>query len=399
VESWKERTLLHQRLVFLPSSDTENNGNLHGSVVLATARCLSTKGTPVTILRIGNSHSESTGTVSARQAAGECRTPSRMMLVSLLMAASLSFRANARFKAITPGPVILAAAAEQDAQHFLKVGGAEIEVDIHLENSSLGAGDVLAWVRRAAQAATVYYGQFPVRHARVTVTQNRDNDRSIHGTTWGDVDGFQGVSRMRVGSAVSRADLDADWTMTHELTHLALSSLPDKNHWLEEGLATYVEPIARAQDGQLSAAQVWQGMVGGIPQGQPGIGDHGLDETHTWGRTYWGGAMFCLVADVKIRQATGNRKSLQDALRAIVAAGATIDTAWPLSRILRVGDQATGASVLENLYDSWKSTPVRVELDKLWSELGVRDSPQGIKFDPAAPSAQLRSSITDRPAN
>jgi hypothetical protein len=36
--------------------------------------------------------------------------------------------------------------------------------------------------------------------------------------------------------------------------------------------------------------------------------------------------MFCLVADVEIRRATGNRKGLQDALRAIVAAGATINT-------------------------------------------------------------------------
>jgi hypothetical protein len=320
------------------------------------------------------------------------------MLVSLLMAASLSFPANPQFKVITPGPVILAAAAEQDAQHFLKVGGAEIEVDIHLENSSLGADDVLAWVRRAAEAVTVYYGQFPVRHARVSVTQNSYDDRSIHGTTWGDVDGFQAVSRMRLGRAVSRADLDADWTMTHELTHYALTSLPDDNHWLEEGLASYVEPIAKAQDGQLSATQVWRGMVRGMPHGQPGIGDHGLDETHTWGRTYWGGAMFCLFADVKIRQATGNRKSLQDALRAIVAAGATIDTEWPLSRVLRVGDEATGTSVLENLYDSWKSTPVTVDLDKLWSGLGVLDSPQG-KLDSAAPFAQLRSSITDRPAN
>jgi hypothetical protein len=347
----------------------------------------------------GKSHSESTGAVSARHAAAECRTPSVTMLVSLLMTASLSFPSNAQFKVITPRSVVLAAAAGQDAQHFLKIGGAEIEVDLHLESPSLGADDVLAWVRRAAEAVTVYYGRFPVRHARVSVTQNRDKDRSIHGTTLGDVDGFQGVSRMRLGGAVSRANLDADWTMTHELTHLALSSLPDKNHWLEEGLATYVEPIARAQDGQLSAAQVWQGMVGGMPQGQPGIGDHGLDETHTWGRTYWGGAMFCLVADLKIRQATGNRKSLQDALRAIVAARATIDTEWPLSRILRIGDQATGTSVLENLYDSWKSTPVTVDLDKLWSELGVLDSPQGIKMDSAAPSAQLRSSITDRPTN
>jgi hypothetical protein len=26
---------------------------------------------------------------------------------------------------------------------------------------------------------------------------------------------------------------------------MALSSLPDESHWLEEGIATYVEPIAR----------------------------------------------------------------------------------------------------------------------------------------------------------
>jgi hypothetical protein len=80
--------------------------------------------------------------------------------------------------------------------------------------------------------------------------------------------------------------------MTHELVHLAISSLPDEHHWLEEGLATYVEPIARSQDGQLPATNVWHGMLAGMPEGQPRRGDHGLDETHTWGRTYWGGAMF-----------------------------------------------------------------------------------------------------------
>jgi hypothetical protein len=38
--------------------------------------------------------------------------------------------------------------------------------------------------------------------------------------------------------------------------------------------------------------------------------------------------MFCLVADVQIRKATGNRKGLQDALQAIVAAQGTIDAQW-----------------------------------------------------------------------
>jgi hypothetical protein len=48
---------------------------------------------------------------------------------------------------------------------------------------------------------------------------------------------------------------------------MARSSLPDESHWLEEGIATYVEPIARAQANQLPVEQVWAGMVRGMPKG------------------------------------------------------------------------------------------------------------------------------------
>jgi hypothetical protein len=143
---------------------------------------------------------------------------------------------------------------------------------------------------------------------------------------------------MRLGRAVSQADLERDWTMTHELVHMAIASLADEHQWLEEGLAAYVEPIARSQASQLSPNKVWESTVSGMDQGEPGRRDRGLDRTHTWGRTYWGGAMFCLVADVEIRRATANRKGLQDALRANVAAGETINTESELSPILHLGD-------------------------------------------------------------
>jgi hypothetical protein len=44
-------------------------------------------------------------------------------------------------------------------------------------------------VRRATEAVAVYYGRSPVQRARVIVSQNEDKDESIHGTTWGDVQG------------------------------------------------------------------------------------------------------------------------------------------------------------------------------------------------------------------
>lgn len=204
---------------------------------------------------------------------------------------------------------------------------------------------------------------------------------------------------MSLGRVVSRADLEADWTMTHELVHLAIASLADEHHWLEEGLATYVEPIARSQDGQLSAAKVWESMISGMAEGEPRRGDHGLDKSHTWGRTYWGGAMFCLVADVEIRRATANRKGLQDALRAIVAAGTTIDAESEPLPILHMGDQATGTTVLSDLYQRWKDAPVKVNLDQLWRELGVRIGPPGMELDSDAPLAEIRSAITSRPSH
>ena len=133
----------------------------------------------------------------------------------------------------------------------------------------------------------------------------------------------------------------------HELVHLGFPSLPRRHHWAEERLATYVEPIVRARAGELSAEKVWGNLVRGLPQGLPGRGDEGLDRTLTWGRTYWGGALFWLLADVEIRERPGNRLGLEDALRPLVAQGGSIAERWPLQRALEVGDRAVGTRVLE----------------------------------------------------
>jgi hypothetical protein len=73
-----------------------------------------------------------------------------------------------------------------------------------------------------------------------------------------------------------------------------------------------------------------------MPQGLPQAGDRGLDHTPTWGRTYWGGAIFYLLADVKIRKRTRNRVGLQQALQGILAAGGNHEQDWPIQRILSV---------------------------------------------------------------
>lgn len=278
------------------------------------------------------------------------------------------------------------------SSHELKVGGATLQVDFAPGTFDLGDAAILRHVQTAAEAVTAYYGRFPVLRARVLIVPVADRAGVLQGTTWGDMGGWPAFTRMRIGEHITQADLDDDWMMTHELVHTAFPSLPDDEHWMEEGLATYIEPLARVMIGDLQARRVWHDMMRDMHQGEPQPGDEGLNRTQTWGRTYWGGAMFCLVADVSIRKETHNRRGLRDALRAIVNAGG-IDHDEDLEQALEVGDRATGTHVLTRQYAEWKDKPVTVDLDKLWSELGVQSGPDGIKFVSNAPLAGIREAI------
>lgn len=200
-------------------------------------------------------------------------------------------------------------------------GGAAIQLDVAPGSLDLRHDQVLQWVQTAARAVFEYYGRFPVPRARVLVIPVPDRHGVLTGTTWGDVDGFPAFTRMRLGAHTSEQELVDDWTMTHELIHTAIPSLVRDHHWLEEGLATYVEPIARAQIGTLTPQYVWKETLDGMPKGEPQAGENGLDQTHTWANTYWGGALFCMMADIAIREKTGNRKGLEVGLRGILAAG------------------------------------------------------------------------------
>ncbi len=274
----------------------------------------------------------------------------------------------------------------------LEVGGSLIEISFDPDRFDLSAQQIIAWVSKAARAVATYYGTFPVPRMRVRIESSESQTGVFHGTTWPRRPPF---TRIFLGRRTTQAQLDGDWMITHEFVHTAFPDVAEEHHWIEEGIATYVEPIARAQAGELSAGQVWAGMVRGIPQGEPQAGDSGLDHTHTWGRTYWGGALFCLLADVQIRQASHNRMGLQNALRGIQRAGGTINADWSLERALATGDEAAQTGVLRKLDGEMKDKPVTVDLPSLWRNLGVTvGAGKDASFDDKAPWADTRLSIT-----
>lgn len=287
------------------------------------------------------------------------------------------------------------AANSTDSTQTISVCGSDIDISLKGDTQDISRDVLVNWVKRAATAVCTYYGKYPVPHVALKV--HVDGSPGVHhGVTY--PVGTGGLIRISVGAATTLAQFDSDWTLTHEMIHLTFPSMAENHHWIEEGIAVYVEPIARVQAGQLSAKQMWADLLRDMPQGEPQAEDQGLDRTHTWGRTYWGGAMFCLLADVQIREQTHNRKGLQDALRGILNAGGVITKDWSIERALAVGDKATGTTVLTDLYSQMRDNPIPVDLAALWQRLGIqRKSDGSVDLISSAPLTGIREAMTSSP--
>ena len=278
------------------------------------------------------------------------------------------------------------------AKTDLEVPGGMIHVGFAPGDLVLPKDKILDWVKTSAKAVSTYYGRFPVKSLRLLFVPV-DGPRVRGGTTWG----YRGAAiRMMLGQTSREDDLRRDWVLVHEMVHTALPDMEERYNWLSEGLAVYVEPIARVQAGDLTAEEIWLAMMRDMPKGLPQAGDQGLDNTDTWGRKYWGGAMFCLMADIEIRKATGNRLGLQDAMRGVLAAGGSHEVDWSIERILVTADKAVGVNVLTHLHNEWGRKPVAPDLDRLWRDLGLRNKDGSVEFDSAAPLAAIRAAITER---
>jgi len=285
-------------------------------------------------------------------------------------------------------------AAAMDARpQFLTVEGVRISLEFLDTDFTNGAEPLIAWVKRSLGIVAAYYGHFPVADLRIRVSSTSGGGVR-HGTTFG-VHG--GLIRITVGREVTPAELLNDWVLVHEMTHLALPDVGPEHAWLSEGVAVYVEGVARAQAGNRPAADVWAEDARSMPRGLPQPGDAGLDHTHTWGRTYWGGALFCLLADVEIRQRTDNRQGLQSALRAVARASGGLVSDWPIERLFTVADGAVGTQVLEELYARSKDSPLAIDLPSLWQNLGIVPEDGAVKLREDAPLAKIRDAIMRAP--
>src|ERR1700722_5642651 len=250
----------------------------------------------------------------------------------------------------------------------IEVPGRSIDVVLLGEPVKMGDAAVLAWIKDAATVVARLYGRFPSQ-ATIFVLPVHGADDVVFGRG---MSLAGGSVALLLGSETTPAAEHGDWVVVHELSHLGTASLVGEAHWLEEGLATYYEPILRERAGWMSEADLWTHFADQMPRGQRKEDDPpSLEERDDIDATYWGGALFCFLADVKIRTLSHGAKSLDDVMRAVHDRLGDATHSTRLVDFLRVGDEATGPSAPAGGSAPFAMAGVPVDLAATWKELGV----------------------------
>lgn len=256
-----------------------------------------------------------------------------------------------------------------------------------------GAADVgepalLSWMRRMASAAAGFWQGFPAPGMPVFVIP-RSGDSGI---PFGRVMSGGGVSMvLYVGEHATRAQLDNDWVLIHELVHAGSPFIPGVP-WFSEGLATYFEPLIRARVGLQTPRDMWIEFMTHMPRAETVMADAGLARGGFRG-WYYGGALLMLLTDVRMREASGGDTGLGDCLRRVRREVGNFSRTLGVHAMISACDAAVGGHVLHDVVQEHAYEAGPVDLDSLWRRLGLHLANGALTYDDDAPLAGIRKAI------
>lgn len=212
------------------------------------------------------------------------------------------------------GPVADATVGQAD----IRLPGATLELEIRGSVDERNVTKLERWVHESAVQITLAYGRFPVPAPRVVIVPSQGN-------RWGDDSPvpFGRVTRsdgetVELYVDVDRplADLSADWTATHEFSHLLLPRISWRQKWIAEGFASYYQNVLMARAGSYTREQAIEKLIQGFGRGRGSRPELSPNEAAQEGvrsaryKIYWSGAAIALLADVGLRERSGGSESL-----------------------------------------------------------------------------------------
>ncbi len=230
--------------------------------------------------------------------------------------------------------------------------------DIPVSVARLGpkpAGEVTRqWLVGGIGAVASVGSSFPVERLHFVVVPVDGMNRPV---AFGMVRRAGGPSVLLIASSAAQVrDLEADWVVIHELSHLWLPRLRRTDRWLTEGIATYLQEILRARCGLQSAAVSWDLIRKGLERGRrSGTGrvltseSRDMHRTGAYYRVYWAGTAFALEADLRLRRESAGEMTLLRALDLAQPRLSSLPTLVDAEDVLAVLDEVSGSNFFVEL--------------------------------------------------
>lgn len=254
------------------------------------------------------------------------------------------------------------------------------------------------WLTEAIDGISMVQGRFPVDELLVILVPAFGDD-----VGFGMVRRGGGYSAMYlVGRDATPETLRRSWVTWHELSHLQLPALPQRDAWLYEGLATYYQEVIPARLGIQTPEAAWAELTDGFERGARtrGTGDLAEDavsmfSTGGFQRVYWAGTAFALEADVALR---GRGSSLDEAIRRAAPRWRDDLSVWDGERVCAAWDAPLDASVLRPLRERYLARRGFPATADLLRQLGVASGSRAVTLRDAEGSALRDGIMAARPA-
>lgn len=286
-------------------------------------------------------------------------------------------------------PVATYSAFGKLAREVVPIDDAREELDVTVLDGDLAADpqSITRWAAERARAVSTFYRGFPAARASLFVVPVPNRREVVFGNLLPE---SSPAAVLEVGSLTNAAALANDWVLVHELFHIGVPSFHAEGKWFDEGLATYFEPIIRVRAGLLDPLAAWREFALTMPRAERALTEDGLEQSDD---IYWGGAVFCLLADVTAREQSAGRLGLEDGLRKVRQAGGNASEVWSLKKTLEIADSAFPKPVLVPLWKRYALRPAPLDLAGLFSALGVSRAGSGVHLSETAPRAWVRHAI------
>jgi hypothetical protein len=302
----------------------------------------------------------------------------------------------------SPGLSAMPGRTAEDYRASITEDGRTLALQISSDFSPGQRDELLAWIEFVSASLLQVYGHWPRQAWRISVSPASAADSDP--IPWAQVNrGAIDTVEFFVVPQASAERLKEEWTGYHELAHLLIPYRGWGHQWFSEGLASFYQNILQARAGVLSEQQAWQSLYEGFQRGRADAAFDGqplarvsatMREQGGFMRVYWSGAWYFLACDLRLRQQSGGKMTLDLALQKLNACCANARLSVP--EIVNKLDDLNGVLLFEPLFRQLDESTAMPAFETSFASLGISIVDGEVVLQQAGPGAALRQQILQR---